>query len=171
MLYKKLPTLVEAVVFNGTTTWDEAPQWLIDATQKHPSETGSLTVRSFNDFSKMDLVIEAKINTLEGVMTVSPGDYIIRGVNGELYPCKPDIFAKNYELADDIDQGNDELLTETRALATGLNKLNVFMASKDFPKLERPEKDLVYSQQRASSKLVQILGKRLELRGKAFTHK
>ena len=37
------------------------------------------------------------IHTLEGDMTASPGDYIITGVNGEKYPCKPDIFAMTYE--------------------------------------------------------------------------
>lgn len=37
------------------------------------------------------------VETLEGRMKVDFGDYIIRGVNGELYPCKPDIFAKTYE--------------------------------------------------------------------------
>lgn len=38
------------------------------------------------------------INTLEGLFIVSHGDYIIKGVNGEFYPCKPDIFEKSYEL-------------------------------------------------------------------------
>lgn len=38
-----------------------------------------------------------KIETLEGIMKVSVGDYIIKGVNGEFYPCKPDIFEKTYE--------------------------------------------------------------------------
>ncbi len=38
-----------------------------------------------------------KIETLEGTMKASVGDYIIKGVNGELYPCKPDIFEKTYE--------------------------------------------------------------------------
>lgn len=37
------------------------------------------------------------INTLEGKMTVSPGDWIIKGISGEFYPCKPDIFAITYE--------------------------------------------------------------------------
>lgn len=37
------------------------------------------------------------INTLEGAMRADPGDWIIRGVNGEFYPCKPDIFEKTYE--------------------------------------------------------------------------
>ena len=39
-----------------------------------------------------------KIKTLEGDMTASEGDYIIHGVSGELYPCKPDIFKKTYEV-------------------------------------------------------------------------
>jgi len=43
---------------------------------------------------------EPKILTLEGAMTVSDGDYIIKGVAGEFYPCKPDIFEKTYEIAD-----------------------------------------------------------------------
>lgn len=38
-----------------------------------------------------------KIQTLEGVMTASLGDWIIKGVSGEFYPCKPDIFAETYE--------------------------------------------------------------------------
>lgn len=53
---------------------------------------------------KRPVVIEATVTdiavdipTLEGVMRASPGDYIITGVNGERYPCKPDIFLKTYE--------------------------------------------------------------------------
>ncbi|MGN7969013.1 hypothetical protein [Microbacterium sp. 22296] len=40
---------------------------------------------------------EVQIKTLEGTMTASLGDYVIRGVQGEFYPCKPDIFAATYE--------------------------------------------------------------------------
>lgn len=43
------------------------------------------------------------IETLEGVMWVSPGDWVITGVKGERYPCKPDIFEATYEPADDTD--------------------------------------------------------------------
>jgi hypothetical protein len=39
------------------------------------------------------------INTLEGAMAADPGDWIIRGVQGEFYPCKPDIFEATYERA------------------------------------------------------------------------
>jgi len=41
---------------------------------------------------------EWSIPTLEGVMTASVGDYIIEGLNGEYYPCKPDIFEKSYDV-------------------------------------------------------------------------
>ena len=41
-----------------------------------------------------------KIKTLEGTMAASPGDWIIRGVSGEHYPCKPDIFEATYDRVD-----------------------------------------------------------------------
>ena len=44
------------------------------------------------------------IKTLEGIMCARPGDWIIRGINGEIYPCKPDIFEKSYIKAKDIDE-------------------------------------------------------------------
>lgn len=44
-----------------------------------------------------------EIPTLEGIMFASPGDWIIRGVHGECYPCKPDIFEKTYERVYDLD--------------------------------------------------------------------
>ena len=55
-------------------------------------------------FQKKPIVVEAyqtdveiTIDTLEGRMVASPGDWIITGVHGEKYPCKPDIFEKTYE--------------------------------------------------------------------------
>lgn len=55
-------------------------------------------------FRKKPVIVEAYqtiqsqiIHTLEGDMLASPGDWIITGVNGEQYPCKPDIFEKTYE--------------------------------------------------------------------------
>ncbi|MBU5327513.1 PGDYG domain-containing protein [Bacillus paralicheniformis] len=39
---------------------------------------------------------EMYIETLEGTLKASPGDWIIKGVNGEVYPCKPDVFEKTY---------------------------------------------------------------------------
>lgn len=48
------------------------------------------------------LCIDCSIKTLEGVMTANVGDYIIKGVNGEFFPCKPDIFEKTYLHEDDM---------------------------------------------------------------------
>ena len=60
-------------------------------------------------YRKLPVVIEARgpltvaetIETLEGTMRADVGDYVIRGVKGETYPCKPDVFAATYETADD----------------------------------------------------------------------
>lgn len=48
-----------------------------------------------------DVIGHVEIKTLEGVMRGEAGDWIIRGVKGELYPCKPDIFAATYEPVED----------------------------------------------------------------------
>ena len=59
---------------------------------------------NFEKYRKLPIVIEAvwmpihfRVKTLEGVMEGNKGDWLIKGVNGELYPCKPDVFAKTYE--------------------------------------------------------------------------
>ncbi|MGU8698410.1 hypothetical protein [Clostridium perfringens] len=59
-------------------------------------------------YIKKPIVIEAYktdkdiiIHTLEGDMLATKGDYIITGINGEKYPCKPDIFEKTYQLLDE----------------------------------------------------------------------
>ena len=44
-----------------------------------------------------------QIDTLEGEMTVSVGDYVIKGINGEFYPCKPDVFLRTYEEVQECD--------------------------------------------------------------------
>ncbi len=59
------------------------PDWLADA-----NKDGRVAFLSDNAVA---------INTLEGAMRAEVGDWIIRGVKGELYPCKPDIFAATYE--------------------------------------------------------------------------
>jgi hypothetical protein len=48
-----------------------------------------------------ETISELYIETLEGKMTAKPNDWIIKGVNGEFYPCKPDIFHKTYELVEE----------------------------------------------------------------------
>lgn len=87
MKYRKKPVVIEAVQFK---------------------DDSSDTIIELQEFMQRDLRVSyadpdnpvIKIETLEGVMDASIGDFIIKGVNGEFYPCKPDIFEKTYESAE-----------------------------------------------------------------------
>nr|DAK45563.1 MAG TPA: PGDYG protein [Caudoviricetes sp.] len=83
MKYRKKPVVIEAVQFVDT---EESILKL--------SELGLDPVRI--DYADLDNPI-LKIETLEGLMIATEGDYIIKGVQGEIYPCKPDIFTETYE--------------------------------------------------------------------------
>lgn len=85
--YRKKPVVIEAVEINVKTEF-EVQRWssgtvysspVLEPTEHNPSG------------------VYWQIDTLEGIMTAISGDFIIKGVNGEFYPCKPDIFAKTYE--------------------------------------------------------------------------
>lgn len=82
--YRKKPVVIEAALLKSTNITRVA-EWC------------SAEIVLLEDVSKEQL----KINTLEGVMRANIGDYIIKGVKGEFYPCKPDIFAATYEAADE----------------------------------------------------------------------
>ena len=86
MRYRKKPVVIDAWKWTGKIT-DE----LKDIVTKPPFAS---YVALMPDGTEERTLC---IRTLEGEMTVSIGDYIIRGVNGEYYPCKPDIFEKTYE--------------------------------------------------------------------------
>jgi hypothetical protein len=78
MRYRKKPVVIQAVQWTGQN------------------------IHSLNDFMGDTLIYENQnvyINTLEGKMHASVNDYIIRGVQGEFYACKPDIFEMTYEVA------------------------------------------------------------------------
>lgn len=70
---------------------------IVDAVQYLGGEESQDAVCDF--MSRSIGVVNNKIiiDTLEGDMEASPGDWIIKGINGEYYPCKPDIFEKTYE--------------------------------------------------------------------------
>lgn len=69
------------------------------------------------------------IETLEGTMKASVGDYIIKGVKGEFYPCKPDIFEQTYDC---VGTPLDRMYREIDELVDRFAKLNVFMKSDKF---------------------------------------
>ena len=89
--YRKRPVVIEAMRLDGSTV--RVAEWMTEngcafRTNTHPTD------------STLDEVI---IPTLEGEMRADPGDYIIRGVQGEFYPCKPDIFEATYEAVRDAE--------------------------------------------------------------------
>ena len=71
---------------------DDIPDWFMDRVTSNEI----ILSRNVNE-------TYCYIKTLEGTMKVEYGDYIIMGVNGEIYPCKPDIFEKTYEKVDEND--------------------------------------------------------------------
>ncbi len=86
MKFRKKPVVIEAMQFDGSNA-----EVLVEAFQFSAS-----LMRSVEGSSDPLLTVA----TLEGNMVVSIGDWVIRGVKGELYPCKPDIFEATYEAAE-----------------------------------------------------------------------
>ena len=92
MKYRKLPVVIEAVKINQESgCFEETPAWLREAIK-------SCEVDVYGDRSWLIRTLEDGPNG-EAKHIADPGDYIIRGVQGELYFCKPDIFKKTYEAA------------------------------------------------------------------------
>jgi len=89
MKFRKKPVVIEAfeVHPDDGLTRQLPPMWLIDAMVCNPQIVVPLPCGGLD------------IKTLEGVMRANVGDWVIQGVKGELYPCKPDIFAATYEPA------------------------------------------------------------------------
>lgn len=85
MKYRKKPVVIEAVRFDGSSTDHAAIRHWIEGGEYHKPGLRTADIRNL------------EIETLEGVMKASPGDWIIKGVQGEFYPCKPDIFVATYE--------------------------------------------------------------------------
>lgn len=78
MKYRKKPVIVDAIQYDGVNLKNVAEFMCIK-------------------YCTLDRHNNLVIGTLEGDMRAAIGDYIIRGVEGEYYPCKPDIFEKTYE--------------------------------------------------------------------------
>ena len=94
--YKKRPVVVEAFQMTEARRGDNIdwPEWLHRAWNGIIGEAGTV---SSVDYPNADGTDELTIVTLEGMHRVTFGDFIIQGVQGELYPCKPDIFEATYE--------------------------------------------------------------------------
>jgi hypothetical protein len=86
--FRKKPVVIEAFRWTGGPDQNEDPVWAVDA-MKRGQHVGGMAI--------LGTPLRMQVFTLEGVMNAAPGDYIIKGVKGELYPCKPDIFEATYE--------------------------------------------------------------------------
>jgi len=84
MKYRKKPVVIEAVQY----VWSEP---------KKTKEEAQDDIADFMDWNIKIVGDSIMIPTLEGEMQARPGDWIIKGVKGEFYPCKPDIFETTYE--------------------------------------------------------------------------
>ena len=96
MKYRKKPIVIDAIIWNGNNLKEVMN--FVNSEFRYEPLTNYVT-KKFT-YSTMDN--DLRIVTLEGLMKASIGDYIIKGVNGEYYPCKPDIFEKTYEKVDDM---------------------------------------------------------------------
>lgn len=96
MRFRKKPVEIEAFQMTKERRQDnsEWPNWLHQAWQKDWHEDNAVSCEDYPNSNGKDRLI---INTLEGTHCVSWDDYIIQGVKGELYPCKPDIFKLTYD--------------------------------------------------------------------------
>ncbi len=95
MKFRKKPVVIEAVQWTGDNLFD-----VITFTDGAPDIHGMHAGEKWEDYCKLVDADGLKIYTLEGKMSASVGDWIIKGVQGEFYPCKPDIFAATYEAAE-----------------------------------------------------------------------
>lgn len=96
MRYRKKPVVIEAVEWNGRNLFE-----VRTFMGERVNFDGDWRVQDrFHELETHSRLYGLKIETLEGTMNADVGDYIIKGVHGEFYPCKPDIFEKTYEKAD-----------------------------------------------------------------------
>lgn len=93
MKYRKKPVVIEAFKYDGDFKDSQGevyvPDWAVESLENE----GRLYYGSINDGPPCELFAK----TLEGDMLVNVGDYVIKGIKGEIYPCKPDIFELTYE--------------------------------------------------------------------------
>lgn len=94
--YRKKPVVIQAFQMTTERRSDNKdwPEWLNAAWNKPHDKPGAVYPSEFPNSDGTDEVV---VFTLEGVHRVSFGDYLIQGVKGEIYPCKPDIFEATYE--------------------------------------------------------------------------
>lgn len=90
--YRKKPIVIEAFELGYHFPQDECNDWFLDAII-----SDTISTVNMGNMHNPNIPPYVEIKTLKGTMRGDKGDYIIRGINGEIYPCKPDIFLATYE--------------------------------------------------------------------------
>lgn len=90
--YRKKPVVIDALKWDGENTFQ-----VMSFMGTVGSLSDPIADDKFQDYKAIVKRDGLPIETLEGTMTASVGDYIINGIQGEFYPCKPDIFEQSYE--------------------------------------------------------------------------
>lgn len=101
MRFRKKPIVIEAVQLRWDN-WNEMCEFANVGSLKSGRPTGCYVDKRGEAVADTTDTIGLLIPTLEGVMLARQDDWVIKGVNGELYPCKPDIFEKTYEPLEDL---------------------------------------------------------------------
>jgi hypothetical protein len=155
MKYTKKPVTIEAIKWDGMNS-QEIKAFVGKAAkfETKVSDNGSGCSASHT---------ELVIHTLEGNMHADFGDMIIKGVNGEFYPCKPDIFAKTYDKAPA--DYKDRMKVEYYELNERWNKLGGFFQTAIFGNLPFEKKVLLERQYKAMAEYRQVLEERIKLEG------
>jgi hypothetical protein len=113
--YRKKPVAIEAFQFqrrnNGPVPY---PDWYDDAVTRN-----DIITHNTGKWHDPTQPAYCEIKTLEGVMRANEGDWIIRGIKGEIYPCRDDIFAATYEIAAPVSAPLDTQALPPPSISTG----------------------------------------------------
>lgn len=150
--YRKKPVVIEAMQWDGT----------IEKAREIREALGETIIFEYETPTQTTFL---KIRTLEGDMSATPGDYIVKGIKGECYPCKPDIFEASYEEVPDptIAPHQQRLIVEEAELREKLARLRAFInTSPIFQRLSATEKTLLRAQESVMAAYHGILKQRLQ---------
>lgn len=140
--FRKKPVVIEAVLFRLGEQDGAFVKDVVEGRVRYP-EDGTMLIK-----------------TLEGEMCAQPGDWIIRGIKGELYPCKKDIFEATYDAAAPL-SFQDRVIAEKDELDDKISKLKAFGMTTIFAGLPTEEKQRLTEQETHMSRYSDVLAQRI----------
>ena len=160
--YRKKPVVIQAIQWDGTEQQAleiasiENFEGKLDYSKKYEYVEGILD-------KSTDIFAGFYIDTLEGLMKVSPNDYVIKGLKGEFYPCKPEIFEMSYDSVDIPESFLDRVIKEKAELAEKTSKLKDFIENNPkFDELTNINRILLINQFNAMELYLYALDSRIE---------